>query len=111
MRVPFGIIALLALVPAAGALAADKKTVAYFEEVCGACHGEKGQGTPNLAPALKGNQFVIESSVADIGDTITKGRDGARKRYKELASPMPAQSMSSEKLAALIAYLKTELQQ
>jgi mono/diheme cytochrome c family protein len=95
---------------AAHAAAADKKTVTYFQEVCGACHGEKGEGTPNLAPPLKGNKYVIESSEAEIGNTITKGREGAAKHYKDLASPMPAASMSGEKLAALIAYLKNELQ-
>jgi mono/diheme cytochrome c family protein len=110
MRVSAGAAALLVVLPSLGAVAAEKKTIAYFEEVCGACHGEKGQGTPNLAPPLKGNKFVVEGSAGEIGETITKGRDGNRKRYKELASPMPAQSMSDEKLAALVSYLKNELQ-
>jgi mono/diheme cytochrome c family protein len=94
----------------APALAADKKTVAFFEEVCGACHGEKGQGTPKLAPPLAGNKFVLEASAEEIGNLITKGRQGDQKRYKDLASPMPAQSLSSDKLSALISYLKNELQ-
>ncbi len=111
MRSRFMIVSLLAACALGGASAAEKKTVTYFEEVCGACHGEKGQGTPNLAPPLKGNKFVIESSAADIGSVITKGREGAAKHYKDLPSPMPAQSLSADKLAAVISYIKNELQQ
>ncbi len=110
MAIRMWVLPALCIFVAGHAAAADKKIVTYFEEVCGACHGDKGQGTPNLAPPLKGNKYVIESSEAEIGNTITKGREGAAKRYKDLASPMPAQTMSGERLSALISYLKNELQ-
>lgn len=92
------------------AQAADAKVVTYFKETCGACHGEKGEGTPGLAPALKGNKFITAGSETDIAHTITKGRAGADKKYKDLASPMPPASMSDGRLKALIAYMKDELQ-
>lgn len=91
-------------------VAADSKVVSYFKETCGACHGEAGEGTKGLAPPLKGNKFVTGGSEAEIGTTITKGRAGDAKRYKDLPSPMPAASMSETRLAAIIAYMKNELQ-
>ena len=96
---------------APNASAADPKIVTYFQETCGTCHGESGQGTPGLAPAFKGNKFITSGSAAEIAETITKGRMGDAKRYKDLASPMPPQSMSDTRLQGVIAYLKGELQQ
>jgi mono/diheme cytochrome c family protein len=92
------------------AQAADPKIVTFFKETCGTCHGENGEGTPKLAPALKGNKFVTGGSAADIGAVITKGREGAAKLYKDLPSPMPPNSMSEARLQGVIAYLKTDLQ-
>jgi mono/diheme cytochrome c family protein len=91
------------------ALAAEAKTVKFFKETCGVCHGENAEGTPGLAPALKGNEWVKSASEGDLANTITKGRDGAAKRHKEIPGPMPANSMSDGRLKDVIAYLK-ELQ-
>jgi mono/diheme cytochrome c family protein len=99
-----------ALALAGAAHAADPKIVSFFTETCGTCHGESGEGMKGLAPALKANKFVTEGSAADIGATIVKGREGAAKRYKDLPSPMPANSMSDTRLQGLIAYLKGDLQ-
>ena len=109
-------IANLVRLAAAGALlagtahAADPKIVTFFTETCGTCHGEKGEGMKGLAPALKGNKYVTDSSAAELGTTITKGRAGDAKKYKDLPSPMPPNSMSDSRLQALIAYLKGDLQ-
>jgi mono/diheme cytochrome c family protein len=110
MRVSIAIAALAGLAIAGPAQAADKKLVNYYKETCGVCHGEKGEGTPGLAPGFKGNKFITEGSEAEIANTITKGRMGGDKRYKDLASPMPPASMSDGRLKALIAYMKTDLQ-
>ena len=91
---------------AVGAHAADANTVKFFKETCGACHGENAEGTPGLAPALKGNAWVKGASDADIQATITKGRDGAAKRHKDIPSPMPPNSMSENRLKNVTAYLK-----
>ena len=109
-RKTIAIVSSLAALAAGPAFAADPKIVTYFQETCGVCHGEKGEGMKGLAPALKGNDFVAKGSDADIAATITKGRAGDQKKYKDLASPMPAQSMSDARLSGLIAYLKNELQ-
>jgi len=96
----------LLLVAAAGAHAADANTVKFFKETCGVCHGENGEGTKGLAPNLKGNAWVKGASDGDLGATITKGREGAAKRHKDIPGPMPANSMSESRLKNVIAYLK-----
>lgn len=103
-------IAASGLIFAGVAQAADPKVVKYYKETCGVCHGESGEGMKGLAPAFKGNKFITQGSEAEIGDTITKGRMGDAKRYKDLASPMPPAQMSDGRLKAIIAYLKTDLQ-
>ena len=96
----------LAAFAACGAHAADANTVKFFKETCGACHGENAEGTPGLAPALKGNAWVKGASDADIQATVTKGREGAAKRHKDIPGPMPANSMSENRLKNVTAYLK-----
>ena len=98
------------LLSAGASTAADPKIVNFFNETCGTCHGEKGEGMKGLAPPLKGNKFVTEGSQGDIASTITKGRMGDAKKYKDLPSPMPANSMSDSRLSGLIGYLKGDLQ-
>ena len=111
MRVSIAIAGAVAGIVLSGqALAADAKVVTYFKETCGVCHGENGEGMKGLAPAFKGNKFITEGSEAQIAETITKGRMGDAKRYKDLASPMPPASMSDGRLKAIIAYMKTDLQ-
>jgi cytochrome c oxidase cbb3-type subunit 3 len=90
------------------ALAADGK--ATFAGTCAACHGDKGEGTPGLAPALKGDAFVIKGKLADIEDTIQNGRSGDKKRYKDIATAMPAWHLSPEDLKAVVAYIRGDLQ-
>ncbi|HUQ28625.1 MAG TPA: cytochrome c [Usitatibacter sp.] len=96
-----------AFLGAAGqAAAAEKKTVTFFKETCGICHGENGEGTPGLAPAFKGNAWLKGASDGEIATTITKGREGAAKRHKDIPGPMPANSMSDGRLKDVIAYLR-----
>ena len=96
----------IALLAAAGAHAADANTVKFFKETCGICHGENGEGTPGLAPPLKANAWVKGASDGDLATTITKGREGAAKRHKDIPGPMPPNSMSDNRLKNVIAYLK-----
>ena len=90
--------------------AADAKIVAFFEETCGACHGTKGEGTPGLAPPLKGSPFVMQASLAEIAAVVTKGRAGDQKKFPNLPSPMPPNSLSENRLNGVVAYVKNELQ-
>lgn len=107
--VTMGLFALIAAAALSGnVLAADGK--ATFDGTCAACHGSKGQGTPGLAPALKGDPFVIKGKLADIEDTIQNGRSGAKKKYKDIPGDMPAWHLADADLKAVVAYIRGDLQ-
>ena len=65
------------------------------------------ESAPGLFGAISG---TLAPLLLDIAATITKGREGAAKKYKDLPSPMPPQSMSDTRLQGVIAYLKGDLQ-
>ena len=81
-----------------------------FASKCAMCHGANGQGTPGLAPALKGDPFVTKGSIKEIENTIQHGRAGAQKKYKNLPTDMPAHDLSAADLKALVGYLRGDLQ-
>ena len=91
------------------ALAADGKTV--FASNCASCHGATGQGTPGLAPALKGSKFVT-GKIADVLATVKDGRAGDQKKYKEFPVAMPAwgKQLSDADIKAVVDYLRGDLQ-
>lgn len=95
-----------------GATSAMAKTGAeIFKATCTACHGPAGEGKKSLGPALKGNEFVVKGSDADISAVIKDGRTGAAKKYKEFPSPMPAQkALSDAEIADLVSYIKGDIQ-
>lgn len=101
--------AMLALSPAVGGQA-ETPTALYYKQSCAMCHGDKGQGMPGLGPALRGNPFVTAGNPKEIEATITKGRAGDQKRYKDYPSPMPPAAIAGDKLQALIEYLRGDLQ-
>lgn len=45
-----------------------------FAENCTRCHGEHGEGTRRLGPALNTTEFLVEANDQAIFDTITDGR-------------------------------------
>ena len=111
MRFEIRMVALAAALTLPGiASAQTEKDIAYFKETCGACHGENGEGMKGLAPPLKGNAWVKGASDGDLASVITKGRMGDAKRHKDIPAPMPANSMSDNRLKGVIAYLKGGLQ-
>ena len=85
--------------------------VAVFKANCIACHGTEGQGTPGLAPALKGDKFVTGDLRAVI-NTVTNGRTGDQKHYKDLPLAMPAwgKTLSAADIKAVAEYIRGDLQ-
>jgi len=102
--------AVLLLLPLAGLAQGETPTALFYKQTCAMCHGDKGQGMPGLAPALKGNKFITAGNVKEIEVTITKGRSGDQKKYKDFPSPMPPAAVEGEKLKALVQYLRSDLQ-
>ncbi|MBI1911019.1 MAG: cytochrome c [Deltaproteobacteria bacterium] len=97
-----GIIA-LGVAFSGSAIAADGGAI--YKQKCSPCHGADGQGTA-MAPAFKGNAWVKGAAEAEISDTITKGREGAAKKYKQFAIGMPKQNIAGDDLKAVVAHLK-----
>ncbi len=94
---------------ATAALAASKGEN-LFNDVCAACHGEKGVGIPGLAPPLKGSAFVASTDAAALTTFIQKGRAGAEKKFPNFPSPMPPYAGGQDKATAVVEYLKGDLQ-
>ncbi|HZP85384.1 MAG TPA: cytochrome c [Burkholderiales bacterium] len=92
-----------------GALAASQGA-SVFEEVCAACHGEKGQGIPGLAPPLKGSEFVKKTDNKALADFIQHGRAGKEKHFPQFPSDMPPYSGGAAKAQAVADYVKGDLQ-
>jgi mono/diheme cytochrome c family protein len=92
-----------------GVLAASQGA-GVFEEVCAACHGEKGQGIPGLAPPLKGSEFVTKTDAKALADFIQKGRTGKDKKFPQFPSDMPPYGQGAAKAQAVADYVKGDLQ-
>ena len=103
------LVTLFAAVLPAAAMATDGGDV--FRKNCVSCHGKDGQGTPGLAPALKGDKFVSGDLQAVI-DTVTNGRSGDQKHYKDLPIAMPAwgKTLSADDIKAVVDYIRGDLQ-
>ncbi len=100
-----------AVLAAANAHAADGEAV--FKQQCAMCHGTNGQGTPYVAPPLKGSEFAATASLEDIVATIREGRAGDAKKFAaEYPAAMPPfPQLSDEDVAAVAEYVKVALQE
>jgi mono/diheme cytochrome c family protein len=102
-----------ALSPTSSFAAVD--AAGFYQMRCASCHGADGQGTrasvPPLAPALKGNPFVVNGSPAALRTVIRKGRSGQKRLYNDAYPNMP--SFGAEAVPdvdGLVAYIKGDLQ-
>jgi len=102
-----------ALSPTASSAAFD--AAGYYQMRCASCHGAEGQGSrasvPPLAPALRGNPFVVNGSPAALRTVIRKGRSGKKRLYNDAYPNMP--SFGAEAIPdvdAVVAYIKGDLQ-
>jgi cbb3-type cytochrome c oxidase subunit III len=101
------IIAAALMVMAVGSLdMAMADGAATYKAKCLPCHGADGKGTA-MAPAFAGNEFIKTGTEEQITDVITKGRQGAEKKYKQFAIGMPAQKLTADEAKDVVAYLKS----
>ena len=103
-----GIVLVAGLLPLTSA-SADGADV--FRVNCASCHGKSGQGTPGLAPALKGDAFVT-GKLDDVTATVKNGRAGDQKHFKDLPIAMPAWGgkLSDADIKAVVDYIRGDLQ-
>ena len=104
------IIVSVAGVTLAGSALAASKGEGIFNEICAACHGEKGVGIPGLAPPLKGSAFVNSTDAAALAAFIQKGRAGKEKKFPNFPADMPPYAGGQDKAAAVVDYVKGDLQ-
>ena len=93
------------------ALASADDGASIFRKNCVSCHGKNGQGTPGLAPALKGDAFVT-GKLEDVVATVTNGRSGDQKHFKDIPIDMPAwgKQLSADDIKAVVDYIRGDLQ-
>jgi mono/diheme cytochrome c family protein len=71
---------------------------------CFTCHGERGQGTPRLGPALSDSEWLAgNGSLASISDVITHGV--AVPRSASVAMPAYGGMLTSREIALTAAYI------
>ena len=106
----FSLTAVTALLTSQAVFGADGKSV--FSSNCASCHDSKGQGTPGLAPALKGDAFVTGGKLEDVLAVVTNGRAGDQKKFKDMPIAMPAWSgkLSDADIKTVVDYIRGDLQ-
>ena len=93
-----------------GGVQAAAPGASVFEEVCAACHGDKGQGIPGLAPPLKGSEFVKSQDAKSLAAFIQHGRSGKEKKFPQFPSDMPPYGGGDAKAQAVADYVKGDIQ-
>lgn len=87
----------------------DKGRMAYISG-CAGCHGLKGEGIPNVAPAMKGNAVVALNKPDTLVSAIVNGvqtqtfTDGQRM----YAMPPFADQMDAAQIAALATWMRAQ---
>jgi len=77
---------------------------------CAGCHGAKGEGIPNVAPAMKGNATLAMSDPLNTLTVILNGIPtqtfpGGQRMY---AMPPFAHVLSEEEIAELTGWIRAE---
>jgi len=76
-----------------------------FGQLCAACHGAEGKGTPALgAPNLTDSVWLYGSSEATITETVTKGRN-MNVSEGTLAMPSFKDTLGQERIHLVAAYV------
>jgi cytochrome c553 len=70
-----------------------------YKTKCAMCHGDQGQGKPNMAPKLAGTS----KSEAAVADVLTKGGEAKAPHIKPMSTLTPAQAST---IAAFVKTLK-----
>jgi len=92
------------------AFAAGTSGAAVFRDNCATCHGDKGQGAPNVAPPLAKNSYETGDPKKVI-HTVLHGLTGPIKVNGKLwgDGTMPAWkgSLTNAQIAAVITYVRS----
>jgi mono/diheme cytochrome c family protein len=82
-----------------------------FAQNCSSCHGASGQGMPNVAPPLDGNDFVTGDPKAVI-KVVLDGKTGPitvkGQNFNGMMPPWKA-SLSNKDIADVVTYIRSAL--
>ncbi|PSU80585.1 cytochrome c [Photobacterium phosphoreum] len=75
---------------------------------CSGCHGQSGQGIPNVAPALKDNATIENSNIFNTVAVLNNGikRQSYSQEQSYYAMPAYKDSLDNQQMADLITYLQ-----
>jgi mono/diheme cytochrome c family protein len=81
-----------------------------YVEQCSGCHGQSGEGIPNVAPALRGNSTVAMAQPRNLLNVVVNGIPtqtftGMQRMY---AMPPFAHRLTAEQIAELTAWVRAE---
>lgn len=87
----------------------DTKLPGYriYMDKCSGCHGQNGQGTPNVAPALENNATIENSNIFNTVAVLNNGieRQSYSQNQTYYAMPGYKNSLNNQQMADLITYL------
>ncbi len=92
------------------ALAAQRTLGAKrYEEHCADCHGEQGEGSPGVAPALRGNRAVMMDPPTNVIRVVLGGGYGPATTVNPRPHGMPpfAIALSNEDVAAVVTHIRS----
>lgn len=80
-----------------------------YEQHCAACHGEQGEGSAAVAPALRGNRAVVMDRPDNVIRVILGGGYGPATAANPRPHGMPpfAVALSNENVAAIVTHLRS----
>jgi mono/diheme cytochrome c family protein len=80
-----------------------------YEQHCANCHGEQGQGSPGVAPALRGNRAVVMDDPSNVIRVVLGGGYGPATAANPRPHGMPpyAIALSNDDVAAVVTHIRS----
>ena len=82
----------------------------HYMQTCGTCHGKDAEGLPNLGKPLLDNEFIQESSDAEMVEFLKKGRPATHPENTRGVDMPPKggnPALTEQDLQAIVAYVRT----
>jgi mono/diheme cytochrome c family protein len=79
-----------------------------YEQHCASCHGKQGEGSPGVAPALRGNRAVVMDTPDNVIRVVLGGGYGPATATNPRPHGMPpfAIALSNDEVAAVVTYIR-----
>jgi mono/diheme cytochrome c family protein len=80
-----------------------------YEQHCANCHGEQGEGSPGVAPALRGNRAVVMDTPDNVVRVVLGGGYGPATAANPRPHGMPpfAIALSNDDVAAVVTHIRS----